>query len=246
MNTYQAMKKEGYDKAHLGLANATRLDAQQGIENGMRWAEEKRHYANVDSEYTNIGRKAAANALLTNTQLEDTRLKANADSLNQLIYQGQAQRDQYRQEALAYAQEKDQWDLQDAMRKKFEEEKGKIFNESNPYDPSNAEHNKALDRIMREIQLWGGEESLQNKFNRMSGGAQWWAKNRGISFAAKGSKLRPASEQIAINREKAKDQMQINKEKSYNKMWENELKDARKALEKMSERTHRILMKLLS
>lgn len=152
MNTYQAMKKEGYDKAHLSLANATRLDSQQDIENGMRWAEEKRHYANMNSEYTNIGRKAAANALLTNAQLEDTRLKANADSLNQLIYQGQAQRDQYRQEALAFMQEKDQWDLQDTMRKKFEEEKVKLFKDK-PYDPSNAEHNKALNSLWKQIQL---------------------------------------------------------------------------------------------
>lgn len=245
MNTYQAMKKEGYDKAHLGLSNATRLDAQQDTENGMRGAEEKRHYANIASEYTNIGKKAVANAVLTNAQLKDTRLKANADSLNQLIYQGQAQRDEYRKEALAFMQEKDQWDLQDAMRKKFEEEKAKLFKDK-PYDPGNAEHNKALNSLWKQIQLWGGEANLQNKFNRMSGGAQAWATNRGISFAAKGSKLRPTSEQIAINREKAKDQRQTNKEKSYNKMWENELKDAHKALDKMSERTHRILMKLLS
>lgn len=245
MNTYQAMKKEGYDKAHLGLANATRLDSQQDTENGMRGAEEKRHYANIASEYTNIGKKAVANAVLTNAQLKDTRLKANADSLNQLIYQGQAQRDEYRKEALAFMQEKDQWDLQDAMRKKFEEEKAKLFKDK-PYDPGNAEHNKALNSLWKQIQLWGGETNLQNNFNRMSGGAQRWATNRGISFAAKGSKLRPVSEQIAINREKAKDQRQTNKEKSYNKMWENELKDAHKALDKMSERTHRILMKLLS
>lgn len=152
MTTYQAMKKEGYDKAHLGLANATRLDAQQDIENGMRWTEEKRNYANMDSEYTNMGRRATANAILTNAQLEDARMKANADSLNQLIYQGQAQRDEYRKESLAFMQEKDQWDLQDAMRKKFEEGKAELFKDK-PYDPGNAEHNKALNSLWKQIQL---------------------------------------------------------------------------------------------
>jgi hypothetical protein len=36
MNTYQAFKKEAYDKGNLSLANATRQYSQQDVNNGLQ------------------------------------------------------------------------------------------------------------------------------------------------------------------------------------------------------------------
>jgi hypothetical protein len=61
-----------------------------------------------------------------------------------------------------------------------------------------------------------------------------------------GGKMRSASDQIAINREKANDQIKVNKYKSFDKNWENQNKAVSKAIGKMHDRVYNILMKILS
>lgn len=228
----QMMKKQNYDEGNFHLANATRLDSQQHRENLLRGVEERRNYAYTRNEAMNQGRKAVASGVTAIAGIEDQRLKANTESINQLIYQGQAQMDQYLNEAKAYADKKSAFDLQQGMTKDYDNWYNKTFTKENPYNPSNAEHNKAIQMEQNRLQNEYQTRGYENLYKGMSGGAQRWYDRM---YAKKGGSLRPASDQIRVNKAKSQD-----------KQWENSQKEARKALDKMSDRVHDILMKLLS
>lgn len=240
---YQAWKKQGYDRGNLRLANAAQLDAQQTSQNLLRNIEELRNYAynraEGETQY-NKAKGAGETAIAEALNVGD---RSRIESLSQLIYQGQAQRDQYMNEALAYAKGRAEYDA----RTKAEADYQKAFDQTfgGKYDPTNAEHIK-LNSSLRDHYINNSTRSIYDQqYNWMSKGGQRMY-DRYIKSAKQGGSLRPTSDQIAINREKANDQIRINKAKSQDRQWENSQKEIRKAIEKMSDRVHDILMKILS
>ena len=246
-NQYQAWKKQGYDQGNLHLANAIGLDSEQAATNLLRNIEERRNYAYNRTEGMNAWRKTAAAGESAIGEALNTADRARIESLNQMIYQRQAQRDEDKKAALAYAEKKIAWETQQKIQSELDRRLKEAFPDDKPYDASNEEHRKTREAILREVQAMYQNANFDNEYNLLSPGEQRYY-NNWISPALKrkGGSLRPASEQIAINREKSKDQIRVNKAKSQDRIWEASLKDARKALDKMSDRTHKIIMKLLS
>lgn len=242
-NQREAWKKASYDKGNAALAQGINAESQQHSENLLRNVDERRNYAYVKNEAMNQGRKAVASGITAMAGIEDARLKANTESLNQWIYQWQAQRDADINAAKAYADQKNAFDLQQGMLKDYNTWYNKTFTKDKPYDPTNAEHNKAIALEQKRLQTLYQTMGYQNKYKGLSKSSQRWYD---LLYAKKGGSLRPASEQIAIDREKAFNKIQVNKSRTQDRIWEASIKDARKALDKMSDRTHKILMKLLS
>lgn len=242
-NQYNAWKKQSYDEGNLALAQGTQLDSQQYSKNLLRGVEERKNYANVGAEGINQWRKAAAAGETAIAEAQNMGDRSTTKSFSQLVYQRQVQRDANIQAARALGEQKLAFERQQSLMNDYNTWYNNTFTEDKPYDPSNAEHNKAITNKQTELSNLYQNKGFEDKLKLLPSGAQRWYN---LLYAKKGGSLRTVSEQIAINREKASDQIRVNKAKSQDKIWENDLKDARKALDKMSDRVHDILMKLLS
>lgn len=242
-NQYNAWKKQSYDEGNLALAQGTQLDSQQHSQNLLRGVEERKNYANIRAEGINQWRNAGAAGGTAIAEAKNMGDRSATESFNQLVYQRQAQRDANIQAASALGEQKLAFERQQSLMNDYNTWYNNIFTKDKPYDPSNVEHNKAITNKQTELSNFYQNKGFEDKLKLLPSGAQRWYN---LLYAKKGGSLRPASEQIAINREKASDQIRVNKAKSQDKQWENSQKEARKALDKMSDRVHDILMKLLS
>lgn len=92
-----------------------------------------------------------------------------------------------------------------------------------------------IDEIQRKKNEWLANKQLESSLAEVP---SWMYKS--------GGRMRSASDQIAINKEKANDQIKINKYKTFDKNWEDQNKSVRKAIGKMHDRVYNILMKILS
>ena len=92
-----------------------------------------------------------------------------------------------------------------------------------------------IDELQRKKNEWLANKQLESSLAEVP---SWMYKS--------GGRMRSASDQIAINKEKANDQIKINKYKTFDKNWEDQNKSVRKAIGKMHDRVYNILMKILS
>lgn len=239
------MQKVNLDESAALLAGATRSDSQQHYENQLRKAEEQRAYANVRNEVANQNRKITATVPGMISEIENRADTAKTQSYLQYLYQIQTEQDQAKNEALTFARQMMENDAKRRANAEFEAERDSIFTTDNPFDEKNNEHKTILSNLYKKY--YGGytEDMWDKTFALLSPEAKNYYTNY-IDRKKTGGKMRSASEQITINREKADDQIRINKAKSQDKQWENSQKEARKALEKMSDRVHDLLMKMLS
>ena len=246
-NSYQAWKKEAYDKGNLSLANATRQYSQQDVNNGLQWVTDRRNYADAEAAgMTEFGKTVAA---WKNTEagIKDIRNRATAESFIQAIGERQKQRDV--DIAAVNAANKAYADYDNELFKQSELQKAMdtYFTEDNKYDPTNPAHEKWIRDKKEEITRTYLNRGWKTTYDGLTSQQQrMYDRKYGKPVFKSGGKMRSTSDLIAINREKASDQIRVNKAKSQDRIWESSLKDARKALDKMSDRTHKILMKLLS
>lgn len=245
---YAAMKRAGDDASALHFANATLADSQQHSENLAKQTEEQRMYANIRNQIEAENRAIQASKLAGLSELSASKTAANRQSFANYLYEKQTAFDQNRakmEEALT-AENRIKWqkEAESGYHNELQEKFGKIYNSSSDKGNYTLEQWLAgkpqYATEMREIaKRWSQyitDRELAYTKNQIPN--QWLYKS--------GGKMRSAADQIMINKSKANDQIKINKNKSFDKNWEDTNKSVRKAVGKMHDRVHDILMKILS
>jgi hypothetical protein len=239
------MQKVNLDEVAGHLGNGVRLDAQQNAEGLMRNAEEKRMYVGLNHEITSNNNKIAASVPTIESEIRNQADTAKTQSGLQYLYQIQQELDQDKNEALAFAKATLENDMRTKAHEAFEAEKSKYFTKDNPFDATNNEHVTLLNNLYKKYNGMFTNDMKTTQFNMLSPGAQRYY-NYHIASKKSGGSLRPAADQIRINSRKAEDQIRVNKHKTFDKNWIDNNKEIHKALGKMSDRVHDLVMKMLS
>lgn len=171
-NQYNAWKKQSYDEGNLALAQGTQLDSQQHSQNLLRGVEERKNYANVRAEGINQWRKAAAAGETAIAEVQNMGDRSTTESFNQLVYQRQAQRDADIQAASALGEQKLAFERQQSLMNDYNTWYNNTFTKDKPYDPSNAEHNKAITNKQTELSNFYQNKGFEDKLKLLPSGAQ--------------------------------------------------------------------------
>jgi hypothetical protein len=196
----------------LALANATQLNSQQHSENQLRNTEEKRNYAYVANEVANQNRKIMGTLATVKSDILNAADTSKTQSLNQYLYQHQAEMDQDRAEAIAYkksvaerqAKARAQKALDDALTEKLG---GK------PFDATNNNHVAILQALQKQYASDLSSDLDQTLLQTLTPGARRYLEQNFKS----GGKIRSAGEQISINSSKASDQIRVNRSKAFDR-----------------------------
>lgn len=225
---YAAMKRAGDNAALNHLANATLADSQQHSENLARQVEEQRMYANMRNQIEAHNRGVQAAKLVGLSELRAARTQANRQSFANYLLEKQTEFDQNRQLAEQLATSMSEYEAQKKANDEFIKERNAYF-KNTPIDMGNSAYVQFLNDLrsskMYDIKMAGYETQAQNQVG-------FW--RRWLGFKS-GGKVRSSQDQIKIN-----------KHKEFDQNWSNSNKDVRKAITKMNDRVHDIIMKILS
>lgn len=234
---YASMKNAMNEASNIDLANSIRKNSLQNSENLARETEEQRMYANMRNQIEAHNRGIQAAKMAGLSELAAARTQANRQSFANYLLEKQTEFDQNRGK------------MEEAMlaenRLKWQEEADKGF-EQDLQNKFGVVYNAAADKGNLTIEQWLSiHPEYVNEFNEIKKKWQRYVTDSELSFTKSqnpakwmfksGGSLRSASEQIKINKHKALDQN-----------WVNGNKSVRKAIDKMSDRVHRIIMKILS
>lgn len=234
---YAAMKRAGDDAAAIDITNGIRKESVQQSENLAKQIEEQRMYANMRNQIDAHNRGIQAAKMAGLSELAAARTQANRQSFANYLLEKQTEFDQNRgkMEEAILAENRLKW--QEDANKGFEQDLQNKFG---------AVYNAAADKGNLTINQWLSiHPEYANEFNEIKKKWQRYVTDSELSFTKSqnpakwmfksGGSLRSASEQIKINKHKVLDQN-----------WVNSNKSVRKAIDKMSDRVHRIIMKILS
>lgn len=225
---YASMKNAMNEASNIYLANSIRKNSLQNSENLARETEEQRMYANMRNQIEAHNRGIQAAKMVGLSELAAAHTQANRQSFANYLLEKQTEFDQNRQLAEQLATSMAEYEAQKKANDEFISERDAYFKDT-PIDMGNAAHVQFLNDLrsskMHDIKMAGYETQAQS----LPG---FWRRRLGFKS---GGKVRSAQEQIKINKHKALDQN-----------WVNSNKSVRKAIDKMSDRVHRIIMKILS
>lgn len=225
---YAAMKRAADDAASIHFANATLADSQQHSENLAKQAEEQRMYANMRNQIEAHNRGIQAAKMAGLSELRAARTQANRQSFANYLLEKQTEFDQNRQLVEQLATSMSEYETQKKANDEFIKERNAYF-KNTPIDMGNPAHVQFLNDLrsskMHDIKMAGYETQTQNL-------PIFWKKRLGFKS---GGKVRSTQDQIKIN-----------KHKEFDQNWSNSNKAVQKAIAKMNDRVHDIIMKILS
>lgn len=229
-----ALDKMNKDHASAIKAQGDLAMAQQHTENLARLRQEKQAQAQHEWEVDNYNKDIKSAELAGLSDLKAGTMLGNYQSRQNLLHQIQTEWDQNRQMynniASAAAQN-------EARNKAYDWYQGQIKSHfgTTPIDMKNPAHYEFVTNAQRQVSDMITNAGYQAQTNTLS---PYWKNKANTEIIIKsknGSKLRSAEDQIKINRHKSVDQNWINSNKAVNK-----------AIEKLNDRVHAILMKILS
>ena len=236
--SYAAMKRAAEDAANTHFANATLADSKQHSENLVRQTEEQRKYSEMRNqiEATNRGIQAAKMAGLS--ELRAARDYSNRQSFSNYMLEKQTEFDQNRS--------KMENALLAEQRLKWQNEAQSGYNE-NLISQFQGAYDKAADKGNYTLEQW---VHLQPQHvNDLSAIKKRWQQYPIDQELIYSKSLIPGNKwffKTGGRVRSASDQIRINKHKSFDQNWQDSNKAARKAIDKMNDRVHDILMKILS
>lgn len=248
---YAAQQRAGFDAANAMLAQSDREYSAQYSENLDKNIARQQMIADRNMQIEAQNRQIQAQKMAALSELYASRDAANRQSIANYGIEQQTKYEQGMQEArkARLAREKSKWAI-DAQ-KMYVNDLTKDIDVKSAYDAYLATN----PTTPLSIENWvAGEPQFKNKVNEYMQKTTQWIADRQLEAELQylppiyksGGKMRSASDQIAINREKANDQIKVNKYKSFDKNWEDQNKAIRKAIGKMNDRVYNILMKILS
>lgn len=229
-----ALDKMNKDQASAIKAQGDLAMAQQHTENLARLRQEKQAQAQHEWEVGNYNKDIKSAELAGLSDLKAGTMLGNYQSRQNLLHQIQTEWDQNRQMynniASAAAQN-------EARNKAYDWYQGQIKSHfgTTPIDMKNPAHYEFVTNAQRQVSDMITNAGYQAQTNTLS---PYWKNKANTEIIIKsknGSKLRSAEDQIKINRHKSVDQNWVNSNKAVNK-----------AIEKLNDRVHAILMKILS
>ena len=248
---YAAQQRAGFDAANAMLAQSDREYSAQYSENLNKNIARQQMIADRNMQIEAQNRQIQAQKIAALSELYASRDAANRQSIANYGIEQQTKYEQGMQKAreARLAREKSKWAI-DAQ-KMYVNDLTKDIDVKSAYDAYLATN----PTTPLSIENWvAGEPQFRNKVNEYMQKATQWIADQQLETELQylppiyksGGKMRSASDQIAINREKANDQIRVNKYKSFDKNWEDQNKAVRKAIGKMHDRVYNILMKILS
>lgn len=248
---YAAQQRAGFDAANAMLAQSDREYSAQYSENLDKNIARQQMIADRNMQIEAQNRQIQAQKMAALSELYASRDAANRQSIANYGIEQQTKYEQGMQKAreARLAREKSKWTI-DAQ-KMYINDLTKDIDVKSAYDAYLATN----PTTPLSIENWvAGEPQFRNKVNEYMQKATQWIADQQLETELQylppiyksGGKMRSASDQIAINREKANDQIKVNKYKSFDKNWEDQNKAVRKAIGKMNDRVYNILMKILS
>lgn len=230
-----ALDKMNKDQASAIKAQGDLAMAQQHTENLSRLRQEKQAQAQHEWEVGNYNKDIKSAELAGLSDLKAGTMLGNYQSRQNLLGQIQTEWDQNRQLYNNIASVAAQ---NEARNKAYDWYQGQIKSHfgTTPINMNNPVHYDFVMNKQREVSNMIADAGYQAQTNTLS--SPYWRNKANTEIIIKsknGSKLRSAEDQIKINRHKSVDQNWVNSNKAVNK-----------AIEKLNDRVHAILMKILS
>ncbi len=248
---YAAQKRAGFDAANAMLAQSDREYSAQHSENLDKNIARQQMIADRNMQIEAQNRQIQAQKMAALSELYASRDAANRQSIANYMLEQQTKYEQGMQKAreARLARDRSSWATT---------AKQMIVNALKDDPIISKEYNKYVAENPNSylpIENWvASKPEFRDKVNEYTQNAHSWLADEQLAselqylppWYKSGGKMRSASDQIAINREKANDQIKVNKYKSFDKNWEDQNKAVRKAIGKMHDRVYNILMKILS
>ena len=206
-----------------------RQQSAQHLDNLNKQAEALHEKAMRDWEITNQNRAIMGNLAASNAQVDAATRNAIDESKRQFILEKQHQLDQDIQAARSIKTAEDIYKAQRYADDESRAEFNKLFGKDK-YDASNPLHVEQYRGIYNKWKDYVFNEQQKSKSVNLPGYIQ-----KAVGLAKNGTKLRSTEDQIKINRNKSVDQN-----------WVDNSRSVRKAISKLNDRAHDILMKILS
>ena len=248
---YAAQQRAGFDAANAMLAQSDREYSAQYSENLDKNIARQQMIADRNMQIEAQNRQIQAQKMAALSELYASRDAANRQSIANYMLEQQTKYEQGMQKAreARLAHDRSSWATT---------AKQMIVNALKDDPIISKEYNKYVAENPNSylpIENWvASKPEFRDKVNEYTQNAHSWLADEQLAselqylppWYKSGGKMRSASDQIAINREKANDQIRVNKYKSFDKNWEDQNKAVRKAIGKMHDRVYNILMKILS
>lgn len=248
---YAAQQRVGFDAANAMLAQSDREYSAQHSENLDKNIARQQMIADRNMQIEAQNKQIQAQKMAALSELYASRDAANRQSIANYMLEQQTKYEQGMQKAreARLAHDRSSWATT---------AKQMIVNALKDDPIISKEYNKYVAENPNSylpIENWvASKPEFRDKVNEYTQNAHSWLADEQLAselqylppWYKSGGKMRSASDQIAINREKVNDQIKVNKYKSFDKNWEDQNKAVRKAIGKMHDRVYNILMKILS
>lgn len=227
-----ALDKMNKDQANAIKAQGDLAMAQQHSENLARLRQEKQAQMQHEWEVDNYNKDLKSAELAGLSDLKAGTMLGNYQSRQNLLGQIQTEWDQNRQ---LYNNISSAAAQNEARNKAYDWYQGQIKSHfgTTPIDMNNPAHYEFVTNAQRQVSDRIANAGYQSQASNLS--SYWRNKLNPLISAKHGTKLRSTEDQIKINRHKSVDQNWVNSSKAVNK-----------AIEKLNDRVHDILMKILS